>query len=178
VYRMSTAPEFLAPLRAFKRRRLYANLAHDVMVPLGTAAFLSPAEVLELRTRLAGNTGVVHTISSEPSGLDSSPDGECIVVSDSSDPSSSGELTPSADERTCNGLLPLPVERMRRSLDSCGWEKVIISFKGLYGFLPMAHNQIAAVTKFGTLIDGLLGFHEGRHVMQHAADWLAKAEDK
>jgi hypothetical protein len=36
----------------------------------------------------------------------------------------------------------------------------------------MAHNQIAAVTKFGTLIDGILGFHEGRHVMRDAANWL------
>lgn len=156
VYRMSTSEEFLNPLRTFQRKRVYANLAQDLMVPLGTAAFLSASDVKFLRKNFSARTGVVHTMvtkSSDPSTVES----DCAADKE-------------AETETCAAMLP--VDKMRRALDACGWEKVIVSFKGLYGFLPMAHNQIAAVSKFGTVIDGLLGFHEGRYVMKHAADWL------
>lgn len=174
VYRMSTKEEFLTPLRAFPRKRLYANLGQDLMVPLGTAAFLSPEEVHELRAKLAHTTGVVHTIRTDNSTAHTVEEvRECVVLESGTNSASSESDDRGADGNTCDTTMGLlPVERMRRALDSTGWEKVIVSFKGLYGFLPMAHNQIAAVTKFGTLVDGLLGFHEGRHVMQHAADWL------
>lgn len=44
LYRMATSEEFLRPLKAFRRRRAYANRRGDFMVPYGTAAFVEPGE--------------------------------------------------------------------------------------------------------------------------------------
>jgi hypothetical protein len=39
LHQMATHSVFLGALRAFKRRRAYANLEGDFLVPFGTAAF-------------------------------------------------------------------------------------------------------------------------------------------
>lgn len=44
LYHMATSEEFLRPLKAFRRRRAYANRRGDFMVPYGTAAFVEPGE--------------------------------------------------------------------------------------------------------------------------------------
>ena len=62
LYAMATEEPFLAPLRAFEARRLYANLNNDFVVPLGTAAFLHRDEVLRLRQLHSSSSGIVHTI--------------------------------------------------------------------------------------------------------------------
>jgi hypothetical protein len=61
---------------------------------------------------------------------------------------------------------------MCAGLDSVGWEKVLVSFDNPL-WLPLSHNKICAMTKFGSAVDWFLGFQEGRSVMQDAAAWLA-----
>ncbi len=155
LYRMATAQEFLAPLRAFRKRRLLANLNLDLMVPLGTAAFLTSEEVDLYRSRYSEISGIVHTLITHPVSYDASLDGASDQCSQNRLPITASAL--------------LPIEVMRRSLDDLGWEKTIVNFRGVF---PMAHNQIAAVTKFTTEIDRLLGFHDGRYLMDNAAKWL------
>lgn len=154
LYRMATSHEYLAPLRAFQKRRLLANLDNDLMVPLGTAAFLPAEEVRQYRAQYAGVPGIVHTLVTHP-------------VSPSEETESCA-----TDQCAAPKSMLLPLDEMRVSLDSLGWEKTIVNFKGVMGVFPMAHNQIAAVTKFTTEIDRLLGFHEGRFLMDNAAKWL------
>jgi hypothetical protein len=167
VYTMATNAAFLEPLRAFQKRRLYANLDMDLMVPLGTAAFVARERIPVLREQFKDRYGIVHIETLPALGLsgDGTVDVEGVcAAADGADTET--RACAQADQAL------LPTDRMRQSLDSCGWEKVLVNFKALFGLIPMAHNQIAAVTKFGTLIDGILGFHEGRHVMRDAADWL------
>lgn len=154
LYRMATQHEYLAPLRAFEKRRLLANLDNDLMVPLGTAAFLPAEEVRSYREKFAGVPGIVHTLVTHP-------------VSPTEDAQSCASEQCEAPKSNA-----LPLDEMRASLDGVGWEKTIVNFKGVLGVFPMAHNQIAAVTKFTTEIDKLLGFHEGRFLMDNAAKWL------
>ena len=59
---------------------------------------------------------------------------------------------------------------MADALDRCGWEKVLVHFDCV---LPVAHNKIAAMTKFSDLIYNIMGYREGTFVMDHAADWLS-----
>lgn len=155
IYRMATAHEFLAPLRAFQKRRLLANLDNDLMVPLGTAAFLPEPEVTKYRATFKKVQGIVHTLITHPQ----SPD----------------EQLHSCANNQCDARARptnLPVDDMRDSLDSLGWEKTIVNFKTVLGVLPMAHNQIAAVTKFTSSIDRWLGFHKGRYLIDDVAKWL------
>eukprot|EP00598_Pedospumella_elongata_P008087 CAMPEP_0184969172 /NCGR_PEP_ID=MMETSP1098-20130426/2003_1 /TAXON_ID=89044 /ORGANISM="Spumella elongata, Strain CCAP 955/1" /LENGTH=341 /DNA_ID=CAMNT_0027490909 /DNA_START=36 /DNA_END=1058 /DNA_ORIENTATION=+ len=156
IYRMATSHEFLEPLRAFQSRRLLANLNLDLMVPLGTAAFLEHEEVLRLRAQHSEVPGIVQILTTHPVTPDmdlaqSCADNQCANVGVKG---SSNQL--------------LPIDEMRKSLDQLGWIKVIVNFKGVF---PMAHNQIAAVTKFTTEIDRLLGFHEGRYLIDKVAQW-------
>jgi len=157
IYRMATTHEFLAPLRAFESRRLLANLNLDLMVPLGTAAFLENEEVLRLREQHSEVPGIVQIITTHPVSPDMDFEQSCANDQ-------------CADVDTKRSLKQsIPIDEMRESLNKLGWIKVIVNFKGV---LPMAHNQIAAVTKFTTEIDRLLGFHEGRYLIDKVAQWL------
>ncbi|CAN0105744.1 unnamed protein product, partial [Hapterophycus canaliculatus] len=44
LYEMATSEEFLRPLKAFRRRRAYANFRGDFLVPFATGVFLEPGE--------------------------------------------------------------------------------------------------------------------------------------
>ena len=59
---------------------------------------------------------------------------------------------------------------MRESLHSVGWERVIVHFPGT---IPLAHNKIAALSKFTSAVDKWLGFPEGRYLMDSAVAWLS-----
>jgi hypothetical protein len=65
---------------------------------------------------------------------------------------------------------------MRKKLDLCGWEKMIVNFNGFFNtLLPLAHNKICALTKYPTwFYNGFLGFNEGKFVMDDAAEWLTE----
>ena len=59
---------------------------------------------------------------------------------------------------------------MIHSLDSCGWEKVIVNFNTI---IPIAHNKLCALTRSPRFIfENVLGFSEGRFVMDHAVEFL------
>ncbi|KAJ1409507.1 putative serine esterase-domain-containing protein [Ochromonadaceae sp. CCMP2298] len=147
LFRMATEAQFLLPLKAFATRRLYANLNLDLVVPLGTAAFLPRSEVDLYRAQFSSQSGVVKVITTTTDG-----DNEWAGTQ---------EVCSSPDEEA--------LQLMRVGLNSCGWEKFIVHFRG---FIPLAHNKIAALTKYTDTLDALLGFTEGRFVMDAAAKWL------
>lgn len=66
LYKMAHEEVFLAPLRAFKQRRLYANLENDFVVPLGTSALLDKAQVKGLREKHGASRGIVASLVTEP----------------------------------------------------------------------------------------------------------------
>ena len=127
----------------FKKRRLYANLNRDSVVPLGTGSFMHQDEVVALRQRFRNQYGIVYsTISSNSTQMKS---GSCSAKEDF-------------------------IQQIVSSLDATGWEKVIVNFAGVY---PLAHNKICALTRSPHwLYDELLGFKEGEFVMSNASEWL------
>lgn len=149
LYRMATTEEFLAPLRLFSARRLYANLKNDFVVPLGTAAFIASETVQELRKKYKDDTGIV-TIISTPRESEVQP----------------------VESR--NDYL----ESMIQHLNSCGWEKIVVHFPLTFGLFPFAHNKICALApgpRYHPLITNtLLRFTDGEIVMDNATAWLTK----
>lgn len=131
LFHMATDRQFLDPLRSFKRRRLFANLNADFVVPLGTAAFLSTSLVVLYRQRYASSYGIVHVLNSD------------AVSSQSSNNES--PVTYNRDDL---------IAAMRAGLDSMQWEKVLVHFDSV---IPIAHNKLAAVTKFTAWMDSMLG---------------------
>ena len=62
---------------------------------------------------------------------------------------------------------------MITTLDSLGWEKVVVNFPR--SILPLAHNKICALTRSPTwLYHNVLGFNEGKFVMENATSWLSE----
>ena len=58
-------------------------------------------------------------------------------------------------------------------LNSVGWTKVIVHYKGI---LPTAHSKLAAIDRFPRYLhDELLNFKEGRGCMEAAGRWLSGA---
>lgn len=149
LHQMGCNESFLAPLRAFRERRLYANLASDFMVPLGTAAFLEDHEVAGLRAQYSQSSGIVSVIDHRPTTSDWASEG---CGSDSGD----------------------KVQQMRIGLNSMSWSKHVVSFSMAFLFLPLAHNMIAALRKSPEwFFVKFLGTGEGDYIMEHAADWLS-----
>eukprot|EP00981_Chlorochromonas_danica_P006933 scaffold1507_cov158-Ochromonas_danica.AAC.2 len=151
IFDMATSRVFLDPLKAFRHRRLYANIENDLVVPLGTAAILPEDVVRGIRRRHHEDVGIVAILKThEDENLYS---------------------TPSLKRKKKEEHL---LRTMITGLNEVGWEKVLVHFPGQF---PTAHNKICAMTKFGPLIDQLLGFEEGRPIMKDAVAWfLEKAE--
>lgn len=99
---MATDESFLKPLRSFGLRRLYANLNRDLVVPLGTAAFLPNSAVQSLREQFKETSGIVTMLTSS---TDEFMDHSVAVKHDS--------------------------DIMMHSLNNLGWEKVIVNFPGV-----------------------------------------------
>lgn len=198
LYRMATAEEFLRPLRTFQKRRLYANLNGDFVVPLGTAAFLNAEMVQTLRERYAYQFGILTTIITTVRNYSDNcnrQEGKCDPLDNEKSSRSNGELSAddegvaSRPESDCMRSLPLfqlpfqysddsvrtfrscnVAEReMRTALDSVGWEKVLVHFNSA---LPLSHNKICALNKYPSWLNSLLGFQDGRFVMDNASQWL------
>jgi len=173
---MATDGNFLKPLRAFKRRRLYANLLKDSVVPLGTGAFLRDGDVADLRRIHSEKSGLVATLITTPFNL-SDPAGLCVGLKEptklNSEVTDNGEVSCPCPATGTRGVSMDENElynTMIRSLDSCGWEKVIVNFKTT---LPIAHNKLAAVKKWPYfLTENILGFSEGKFVMDDLADFV------
>jgi len=157
LYEMATSQEFLAPLKSFKKRRVYANLQNDLVVPLGTAAFLSHHDVSGLRAKHSDRYGIVAILNHTQTHL-------------SSDTGRSQSSEISSSENDSSVVTTEPILEMIRSLDTVGWEKVLVNFKS---FFPIAHNKICALSRGPDFItQKLLGFAEGRFVMEEAAKFL------
>jgi hypothetical protein len=62
IFKMAISEEFLIPLKQFRERRLYANIDHDFVVPLGTAAFLTAKQVRNIRKKYKKQFGIVHSM--------------------------------------------------------------------------------------------------------------------
>ena len=152
LFKMATDSAFLSPLRSFSDRRLYANLNRDLVVPLGTAAFVNDDDVNLFRKEYYGKSGIVSIIKTS-------------VIS--------------ADYNKSIGSSPVDeknrTDAMRGCLDSLGWDKVIVNFPG---YLPIAHNQICALNRQPKwLFNSILGCNAGEFLMQNACDWLLDSAD-
>ena len=149
LFLMATDESFLKPLRIFKARRLYANLQNDMVVPLGTAAFMNKEQVKKLRTEYQGRSGIVTILNTHSENIE-----EGLPTL----PNNSNE---NKDHKT---------SIMIDQLDRLGWDKVIVSFNGL----PLAHNKICALTREPKwLYNDILGFNVGQFVMKDASTWLS-----
>ena len=61
---------------------------------------------------------------------------------------------------------------MREKLNSLGWEKFVVHFDST---LASNHNKLAAVRRSPEwFFDGVLGFHAGAPIMDHACDFLVR----
>lgn len=156
LYEMATSSRYLRPLRAFRHRRAYANLQHDALVPLGTAAILPDAEVDHLRSMHKRSFGIVEVAQ------------QSVTQADHCDADDMG--------LTCPGRVPWnqrheePDQRtMRVSLNTLPWEKVYVHFPSWF---PTAHNTICAMTKSWPWLDRLLGYEQGQVVMDHLVAWM------
>ena len=147
LFRMATEDSYLSPLRSFSDRRLYANLNRDFVVPLGTAAFMEDSLVQELRREHYGKSGIVSSMKIP------------VISSSHASNRQSSERETSAD-------------KMMRSLNGLGWDKVIVNFPGM---LPIAHNKICALSREPKwLFNDILGFNAGEFVMKDACSWLSE----
>lgn len=151
LFRMATEGLFLAPLRSFSDRRLYGNLRRDLVVPLGTAAFIGDKYVQELRGKFKDKAGIVCVQRTPIDHEVDSHEGSALI---------------SDEDRTL---------AMIDCLDNLGWEKVVVNFPGC---LPLAHNQICALHRYPRWLFGsLLGFAAGETVMEDACSWLGAPAD-
>ena len=166
---MATHDEFLKPLAVFGRRRAYANLEGDALVPMGTAAFFVP---IGRSTWGLFEKGVSDLFRSK-----------ARILSDERYPEIECALEVPAAPNLCAeregagggvGGDNADVEaRMAAGLDSLGWSKVGVRFSGL---LPLAHNKIVALNGGGP-IRALMNpvWKEGRSTMRHCAAFLLEA---
>lgn len=165
----------LTALRAFRRRRLYANLKGDFMVPFGTAAF-------ELDAGGAGRWGAgvgdawrmaawaeacefcdSAVLAGEASGI-------CGVRDVAPRPPSASE-----EEAAGGGAADGWEEAMRAGLEGCGWSKVGCAWASAGTATPVAHNKLPALRRpdgWRRGFEAIEGAHEGRPIMAHAAAYI------
>jgi len=164
IYRLATQESFLAPLRLFASRRLYANLRNDFVVPLGTAAFLDEQSVRDLRSRHLTQSGIVAEAHTEKCS-------DALNNTNNALPQEQQQQQqPTQLQKKKQQQQELGMSEMRRSLDCLGWEKYVVHFPGL---VPIAHNKLASLRRWPDyLYSNVLGFAEGEYVMQHACEFL------
>jgi len=63
LYQMATSDMYLRPLKAFSKRRLYANLNNDFVVPCEISSLLSHDECKVLRKKNVFQSGIVAILS-------------------------------------------------------------------------------------------------------------------
>lgn len=145
LYEMATSEEYLTPLKAFRRRRAYANRRGDFMVPYSTAAFVEPGEGdgKEKAGEIAGRQGILvgtdrfsikdriwgakegaivgftRITASTPQGIGDDKAGG----GGSSDGEERLETGRGPTARATCGIKMIETE-MAAGLNSCGWEKV------------------------------------------------------
>ena len=174
-------------LRAFGRRRLYANLRGDFMVPFGTAALESAwgagvgdgrraEELARLLLRPTGGQRAGEGAAAagvDEAALSGRADGLALVRQPGE-----GLLGPDGPEEWADGGGG-PEDRMATELRSAGWSRVAVSFRSATTALPMAHNKLPALKRDGwrAAIALIEGADDGTPVMQHAARWIVTGAD-
>ena len=164
------SPHVLA-LRRFTRRRLYANLRGDFMVPFGTAAIEGAgwaAGVGDATRAKYFYEGAPDLSFIDQSVCTGAADGvavvrECAAEGGSGDQAGSAEME----------------ELMRRGLSSVGWSKVAVAFRGATTLTPLAHNKLPALRRPGwrRAFEWVEQAHEGRVVVEHAVRYILDGLD-
>jgi hypothetical protein len=85
--------------------------------------------------------------------------------------------TETADDNTDEHFVEaddiLRLRKMKKSLNSLGWEKQICNFGS---WLPMAHLTIVANERLPEFMRSLMGVNEGQEVMDHVAEHIIFSE--
>mmetsp|Transcript_17839 Transcript_17839/g.43097 ORF Transcript_17839/g.43097 Transcript_17839/m.43097 type:complete len:456 (+) Transcript_17839:171-1538(+) len=153
---MAISPLFLQGVRTFKRRRAYANLEGDFLVPFGTAAF----HVVPNRPGwglLEGSLSNAFVQNASPLNRAGSSPIECEMV-----------LPPR--DFPAPPVIDSAAARMAASLDACGWSKIGVRFRGPF---PLSHNKMVALEGGGLFRDPVRWIWvEGRGVMDSLAEYI------
>ena len=142
MYRITSDEEYIRALTSFQRRRLYANLLNDLVVPLHTAAFLEDELAQRFRQRHSGESGVVAVVKTKKRSW-----------------------TMAADASPDDSLA-----HMRLALDSAGWTKVLVHHPSTLPTAHSKLAAVSRFPEF--LHADMLGFKKGNEVMAAAARWL------
>ena len=163
-----------AALRAFRRRRCYACLAGDFMVPFGSAAFeakpwaagIGDGKLVEAFTSLEDATHRRLYLN------DAVCQGECDGIGIIIDALLPASERADDDKEEMEG----PEDIMARGLAACGpWSKVGVRFRSATTRLPMAHNRLAALRRPGwrRAFEFIEQAHRGQPIMEHCAQFIA-----
>ena len=156
-----------AALRRFRKRRLYANLVGDFMVPFGTAAI----EGGEYGAGI-GDGRLARRFVNRP---DASYRDESVCKGEAS-----GVGVICEQRATIAGGEAGDYEEMMRSgLSTVSWEKVGVGFKGATTFTPLAHNKLPALRREGwrRAFEWVEKAYEGTGVMEHCARFIVEGLD-
>ena len=164
-------------LRAFERRRLYANLKGDFMVPFGTAAIETGRWGAGIRDeQLASDfysTGRAGIDFVDRRVCDGDEDGIAVVCEVPAEHARGDELADATppDDATLE-------EAMRRGLSACSWSKVAVSFRGATTASPLAHNRLPALRREGWRrpLQWVEQPQLGDPIMTHAARYILQLE--
>jgi len=157
LYQMATEEYYLAPLKAFSHRRLYANIKNDFLVPLGTSGILDDNEINYYQKALQTTTasGILFRI---PANVSIEKD--------------THTFDPKIAQRYEHSQY---LEQMMKGLNSVGWEKLLVYFPS---FFPSAHNKIMALTKFYEPFDTWMGYKQGVFIVDDMVKWVESLEQE
>lgn len=173
------AGRFGVALRAFDRRRVYANLRGDAMVPFGTAAIeggdnwgegYRDESMARRFAELACRRGGACV---DEAVLRGDVDGIAVVAEYVEQPAH--ELDPPSKRAPGRpGSVPRMTADMSARLNAAGWSKVAVSFRSASTPMPLAHNRIAALRREGwrQLFEMVERTGQGRPIMDHAAAYI------
>ena len=157
-------------LRAFRRRRAYANLCGDFMVPFGTAAMMgTPWGAGAADERYAAAFEASRTTAL------TFPGGRGFVDEGDAPSPDGGRRGADAANVPWEGATRLPwEERMRLGLRAASWSRVSIRFDDVGTFAPLAHNRLPCVRRRGwrRAFEWVEQAHKGAPVVEHAARYL------
>ena len=175
-------------LAAFGRRRCYANLRGDFMVPFGSAAIETGPWGCGIRDAqharaFARSAGVRY---SDEAVLDGMRDG--IAVIRETRPVAPGRMRSPRRRRQSEWIddddfdpswarTAGPEDSMRTGLHAHGWSKVAVSFHSATTLSPLAHNRLVALRRDGwkqAISESLERTQEGTFVMTDCAEWLTQ----
>ena len=151
-------------LRSFQRRRLYANLRGDFMVPFGTAAIETGGWAAgvgdgRLVARFAARRDVVFRDVEVCGGR---ADGIGVVCEQRQERAEEGAEGAEWEEE------------MRAGLSAVAWDKVGVSFRAAGTLTPLAHNKLPALRREGwrRAFEWVEQAQEGVPVMEDAARFV------